>query len=335
MDMLRVSILAGLALLVAGCGEGGAKNASVGGVAARPEYAPAPSAPPPMDMGADGYARERQIVQQDQSGGGQPGQTEPGQTAPAQLIAYTYNYGFLVPPAKMEGLLNAHKQACEAAGPATCYVVNSSISGLGQESSYGQMTLKAAPDWVKTFQTGMADSLEPFEATLDSNNESAEDLTVQIVDSEARLNSMKTMRDRLQELLRDRPGKLSDLLEIEREFARVQANIDSHESILAAMRLRVAMSTLTLNYQPKYTAASESIWRPLSNAFGNFVPNFAGTLAAIVEFIGEMLPVVIFLAIVIWLVVTLVRWAGRRRRRNAAPVPSGAKPVQAPGAGGP
>jgi hypothetical protein len=103
------------------------------------------------------------------------------------------------------------------------------------------------------------------------------------------------------------------------------------------MRLRVAMSTMTLNYQPKYSAASESIWRPLSDAFGNFVPNFAGTLAAIVEFIGEMLPVVIFLAIVIWLLVTLARWVGRRRGRNAAPLASGAKPGPAPatGTGGP
>ena len=337
--MLRISMLAGLALLAAGCGGAGDsasnyRGESMGGVAS---YAPAPAAPPPpMDMAsADGFAREQKFVQQEQDQGGQPGQTEPGQAAPAQLIAYTYNYGFLVPPVKMEGLLNAHKAACESAGPAICYVVNSSISGLGQESSYGNMTLKATPAWVKQFQNGMEDSLKPFEATLDSSNESAEDLTVQIIDGEARLNSMKTMRDRLQELLRDRPGRLSDLLEIEREFARVQADIDSRESVLAAMRLRVAMSTMTLNYQPKYSAASESIWRPLSDAFGNFVPNFASTLAAIVEFIGEMLPVVIFLAVIIWLLVTLVRWVGRRRRRTAAPVAAGTRPAPAPGGGGP
>ena len=97
------------------------------------------------------------------------------------------------------------------------------------------------------------------------------------------------------ELLRDRPGRLSDLLEIEREMARVQAEIDSRESIMAALKLRVAMSTITLNYQPKYTAASESIWRPLGDAFSNFLPNLAESLAAIVLFIGSFLPVLIFL----------------------------------------
>jgi hypothetical protein len=220
----------------------------------------------------------------------------------------------------MEGLLNSHKATCEAAGPAKCYVVNSSINGLGQESSYGAMTMRAAPDWIKSFQGSMPGSLKQFEATLDNNNETAEDLTVQIVDSEARLRSMKTMRDRLQELLRDRPGRLSDLLEIEREFARVQADIDSHESVLAALRLRVQMSVLSLNYQPKYTAASESIWRPLGDAFGNFVPNMAATLAAIVEFIGEILPVVLVLALVVWLAMLFFRWLGRRRKPKASPL---------------
>ena len=31
---------------------------------------------------------------------------------------------------------------------------------------------------------------------------------------------------------------------------------------------------------PEYAAASESIWRPLGDAFGDFVPAFARTLAS-------------------------------------------------------
>jgi hypothetical protein len=123
----------------------------------------------------------------------------------------------------------------------------------------------------------------------------------------------------LRELLSNRPGRLSDLLEIEREMARVQAEIDSRESIMAALKLRVAMSTITLNYQPKYSAASESIWRPLGDAFSAFLPNFAQSLGAIVLFIGSFLPVLIFLAIGIWLVVLVFRWLGRRRKRKIGP----------------
>ncbi|HEV7693290.1 MAG TPA: DUF4349 domain-containing protein [Hyphomonadaceae bacterium] len=337
--MFRVAIAAGLALLAAACGGSdgdnrytASKEVAMDAVAGMPApMSPPPPPPPPapameMARSADGAVGgsvnfnapvEQQIILPDQQGGGGGGQ-------PAQLIAYTYNYGFKVPPAKMEGLLNAHKKACEDAGPAKCYVVNSSLSGIGEEQSSGYLQVRGSADWVKTFQTGMENTLKPFDANLDSNNDTAEDLTVQIVDSEARLKSMKTMRDRLQDLLRDRPGRLSDLLEIEREFARVQADIDSHESVLAALKLRVAMSIMTLNYQPKYEAASESIWRPLGDAFGSFVPNMAKTLAGIVEFIGEILPVALILGLVVWFVLWLFRRRGKSKK--AKPNPLAPKP---------
>jgi hypothetical protein len=335
MDMLRISLVASLAVLAVACGGGGdgsaankfaaeeqAQGYAMSGGAPPPPPAPAMASAPPSDMVATEAARrDLDIIQQDQGGGGGGQPTPPG-----QMMAYTYAWGFQVPTGNMEGLLNAHKKLCEDAGPAKCYVVNSGISGLGQESSYGTLSLKASEDWVRSFESGVEDGLKPFDGTLDSNSRSGEDLTVQIVDGEARLNSQKTMRDRLQGLLRDRPGRLSDLLEIERELARVQADIDSRESILAALKLRVAMSSLTLNYTPKYTAVSESIWRPLGDAFSNFLPNIAMTLAAIIGFISEVLPVVIILGLLIWLALWLFRG---RRRGKAKPAPAAAPPKPA------
>jgi hypothetical protein len=322
MDMLRISMVAGLALLAGACGDGGADRDEANKIAVTGSRAPAGYAvappPPPMDAPAAEMSAQdavvRNVVEQEQGGGG-------GQPAapPGQMMAYTYAWGFQVPTGNMEGLLNAHKKLCEDAGPAKCYVVNSGISGLGQEYASGSLHLRATEDWVRSFEGGVENGLKPFDATLDSNSRSGEDLTTQIVDGEARLNSLKTMRDRLRELLANRPGRLSDLLEIEREMARVQAEIDSRESVMAALKLRVAMSTITLNYQPKYSAASESIWRPLGDAFSAFLPNFAQSLGAIVLFIGSFLPVLIFLGIGIWLLLLLFRWFGRRRKGRTGP----------------
>jgi hypothetical protein len=246
------------------------------------------------------------------------------------MMAYTYDWAFKVPTGNMEGLLNAHKKLCEDAGPANCYVTNSSISGLSEsESSSGTLSMHATEAWVRSFEKGVSDGLKPFDASINSSSRSGEDLTVQIVDGEARLKSQIAFRDGLQSMLREKPGKLSDLLEIQKTLADAQSDIDSRESVLAALKLRVAMSTLTFNYEPKLSAVSESIWRPLGNAFSNFAPNFVGTLAAIVEFIGGVLPLVIFLALAIWLVWRLFRWLGRRRKK--APVPASAK---TPGLGG-
>jgi hypothetical protein len=336
MDMLRISVVTGLALLVAACGNGGGDGSSNRFASEEKAAAGYGGAPPPPPMAApapttaagevsmDAVARERQIVQQDPGGGG--GQPAP----PGQMMAYTYGWTFAVPTANMEGLLATHKKLCEDAGPAKCYVVNSTITGIGQNTEYanGSLSLRASEDWVRTFEGGVETGLKPFDATLDSNSKTGEDLTVEIVDGTARLNSMKTMRDRLQELLRDRPGRLSDLLEIERELARVQADIDARESVLAALKLRVAMSSLTLAYTPKYTAVSESIWRPLGDAFSNFAPNFAMTLAAIVEFIGTILPTVIIVGLLLWLVIFLFRRRGGGKKKAAVTpaAPSSPKP---------
>jgi hypothetical protein len=332
MDMLRISVVTGLALLFAACGNGGSDGtanrfaseeksaAGYGGAPPPPMSAPAP-AMAAGEVAMDAVARERQIVQQDPDGGGKPG------TAPGQMMSYTYGWAFAVPTGNMEGLLNSHKKLCEDAGPAVCYVTNSYINGLGEESSSGQLSLRASEAWVRTFETGVASGLKPFGAKVQANSRSAEDLTVQIVDGEARLKSMLAMRDSLQQMLRDKPGRLSDLLEIQRTLADTQADIDSRESVLAALKLRVSMSVLTFNYQPEYTAASESIWRPLGDAFSNFAPNIALTLAAIIEFISEILPIAIIAGLLLWLAIVLFRRRGGGKKKAPAPLaPSSPKP---------
>lgn len=329
--MLRKWMMAGLAVAtLAACGEAG--NRGGDGYAAS-EMSAGPPPPPPAPamamMKADMDVATRVQIVEEQQGGqpGQPGQ-QPVDPGDSRQIAYTYSYAFKVPTGNMEGLLNAHKASCENAGSSKCYVVNSSISGLGEDYASGQLVIKGSREWVDSFKASMGDSLKAFDAELDSNNSTAEDLTVQILDTTATLNSAKTLRDRLQELLRDRPGRLSDLLEIERELARVQAEIDSTESILAAMKLRVAMSTLTLTYQPKYSAVSESIWRPLGDAFSSFLPNVVSSLAAIVAFVSNILLWLILAGIVVWIVLWRLR-----RRRPKAPKPTVAAPPASPVAG--
>ncbi len=192
-----------------------------------------------------------------------------------------------------------------------------------------------SPDWLKTFLDGLPETLKPFDAVLDASNTMSEDLTVQIVDTSARLNSSKMLRERLNGLLKDRPGKLSDLLDIERELARVQAEIDSTESVIAALKARVAMSVLTLNYEARYTAVSRSIWRPLADAFSGFLPNLVNSLASVIQFISQALLWIVLLAGLIWGGLALLRRRARARE-NRRPLadpspplgPKGPRPVE-------
>jgi hypothetical protein len=313
--MFRTMTALALVLSLAACGAADEMNESGMGKAGTAAYAPAA----PMEFAAaesapgDAFSIEEQVVQPGPDGGG--GGAPPGM---APLMAYSYAWNFSVPATNMEGLLNAHKKLCEEAGPSNCYVTNSNLSGIGQaEGANGNLSMRATEAWVRKFESGVNDALKPFGASVYATNRSAEELTAQIVDNEARLKSMTAHRDALQKMLEDRPGKLSDLLEIRQALAQAQGDIDSRQSLLAALKLRVSMSELSFSYQAEYAVASQSIWRPVTDAFADFGPAFARTIGAIVRFIAAILPVLVFGAVGIAAILAGYRWWGRGRTRKA------------------
>lgn len=62
-----------------------------------------------------------------------------------------------------------------------------------------------------------------------SLTESTDDVTEEFVDVEARLANARKLEERIVDLLEDRSGKLADILEIERELARIRETIERIE----------------------------------------------------------------------------------------------------------
>ena len=314
--MTRTGTAVALVLALAACSEGSSTSASGGeGFASAPEMAMAPAqeAAAIDDVSNDRVVLDTPLVQPDPDGGG--GGAPPG-TMP--LMSYSYAWNFSVPTSGMESLLNAHKKLCEDAGPTNCYVTNTYLNGIGQEEgANGSLSMRASEAWVRKFEAGVNQGLKPFGASVYSTNRTAEELTAQIVDNEARLKSMIGHRDALQAMIDKKPGKLADLLEIEQALAQAQGDIDSRQSLLAALKLRVSMSVLTFSYQAEYAPASQSIWRPVTDAFADFAPAFARTIGGIVRFVAAMLPVLVFGALAIGALLFGYRGWSRGRVRKA------------------
>jgi hypothetical protein len=79
------------------------------------------------------------------------------------------------------------------------------------------------------------------------DTQGSQDVTDQIVDLDARLMSARATEQRLTELLRNRTGKLSDVLEVEREIARVRLDIERLDAEKANMGRRVTYATIDLH----------------------------------------------------------------------------------------
>lgn len=277
------------------------------------EEAPAAAPAPPMD--AD--------EQRPNTSTASSGPNQPAGPTPVLYLAYTYALGLEIPSQRLSAVMDRHVQACQAAGPRLCQLINSNRSGDPDSYMEGYVSIRGEPNWLNNFKAGMAQEADEAGGRIISENTTSEDLTRQIVDTEARLRAQTALRDRLQELLRSRPGRLADLLEVERELARVQGEIDAVQSALAVMRTRVSMSELTLTYRSSPRAAGSDTLEPLRQAFANFLGIIVAGFAAIITIIAALIPFALVLAPLGWL---LLRWrknrGGRFFRRRSDPPPN-------------
>lgn len=227
--------------------------------------------------------------------------TAPTIAAGAPMLAYSYRYGLTLPASSVPDLLARHEAACTRAGFRLCQVVSSSINQVNRDVVRGELTLRATPTWLKPFRNGLAGEAKATGGRLASSRVASEDLSREIVDTEAQLRAKTTLRDRLQALLASRPGKLSDLLDVERELARVQGEIDSTQSQLAIMRGRVATSELTIDYASLGAAEPNGGWSPLAKSLRDFADIVAESLGGLVRLVAWVGPWLLVGGGLIWI----------------------------------
>lgn len=227
-------------------------------------------------------------------------ETPTNATATAPMIAYDYVDTIWAPAGRIKALMDAHQKACVAAGAANCQVIAANSGGAEGGVTQAMLSLRASPTWIASLRGGLDADAKAAGGRVTDSQVTSEDLTRSIVDGEARLRAQTTLRDRLQALLADRPGKLSELLEVERELARVQGEIDSAQSTLAVMKTRVATSALILRYESGAVTRPAGAWAPLAQALAEVASILARSLAALVLFATWAAPWLLVLGLAIW-----------------------------------
>jgi hypothetical protein len=302
-----LAVAGALALSLSACGQGdqgatsspvvaqaieAAADAAVGGEAARGKVAAVDASAPPADA-----------------------PREPA--AGGQMLAYAHSATLAAPADELAGLMRRHEAACVAAGPTICQVVGASAQGVDDDRS-AALSLRAEPRWLADFRAKLEGDAKAADGRLIAQSVESEDLTRSITDAAARLRALVALRTRLEALIASRPGKLADLLEVERELARVQAEIDGLESGLAQMRTRVAMSRMDVSYVTRASAVNAGAFSPLADAWNGALGTMARSLAFLIHLAAVLLPFALLLAPLGWLV---LRGRARRRAGRAAAAP--------------
>lgn len=145
-----------------------------------------------------------------------------------------------------------------------------------------------------------------------------EEVSAQYVDLQARLKATRATEQRLIELLGTRTGKLSDVLEAERELARVRGEIESMQGENAVLVHRVSYATVEVELSEVYRErlTTDSKGTKIRNALVEGLSNVEDGAVSLLLFVLAFGPSILFwLAILLgpaWLI-----WRRFRPRREA------------------
>lgn len=244
------------------------------------------------------------------AGGEAPGSGEIKVSLPQ--IAYTYRYGYRVPAESLAGVQQKHADYCAKQGPAVCRIINLEQSGLEGDYATGMLEMDIVASKARSMAAEFSTLAKGQGGEQVSTGVTGEDLSKQIVDTEARLRSRRLLAERLTEVLRTRQGSVEELVQAERAVAEVNEEIDQAQSWLAEMKGRVAFSHVTISYESD-SRSSGSFTGPIRDSINSFGSIMGMTLGAIITFIAFALPWAILIGLLIFL------W--RRFGKTGLPLP--------------
>jgi uncharacterized protein DUF4349 len=196
---------------------------------------------------------------------------------------------------EVDSLERAVAQVRLLAGRIGGYIANTTMqTGRGQLRS-ATLEVKIPADRFDEGLGGLAGL-----GKLESVNVNAEDVGEEFTDVTARMGNARRLEARLIELLATRTGKLKDVLDVERELARVRGEIERYEGRLRYLRAHAALSTLTLYVHEPVPVVGRAGSSVIGEAFKQSWRNFVSLVALCIRSLGIVVPVGV-LATAAWL----------------------------------
>lgn len=198
------------------------------------------------------------------------------------------------------------------------YVVSSEQRGGGDgQDPYISMSIR-----VPAARFGEAmDAIADLAVDVASRTESADDVTEEYVDLAARLEALEAARDRLLEIMSE-ANRTEDLLAAEEQLTRREAEIEAIKGRMQYLSQSAALARIWVEFQPY--ALSQPVgqrWRPAETVREALEALLAGAqgLVDFAIFVSiAVLPWLLALALGLYVLYRIVRWAMRRRQGQHA-----------------
>jgi multisubunit Na+/H+ antiporter MnhB subunit len=192
----------------------------------------------------------------------------------------------------------------------------------------GELKVSAPADAGRTLTATLRIPVQQFEAAMaelkklgrvEDESQGGEEVTQQYVDLQARLANGIHTEQRLTEILRQRTGKLQDVLKVELEIDRVRGEIEQMQAEKKELSKRVAFATLNTTVKEEYFAKLQGTPPSTGSRFRNAAVDGYNTV------VEGLIDVGLFLlsagpSLLLWAAILFfpVRWAWKKLRRRIA-----------------
>jgi hypothetical protein len=321
--LLATGALVALAVTACGGGGGSASSAGSGSAQSGANYSVGQDSSAKRAAGGEESASQAPAGQASQAQGGQAqgGQAQVSRAqlqATQQQLARRASIAIQVKDIR-QAVARVRSTTAAAGGIVLSENIGSSAGGTPIEqgaqvtaTTYGEMTVSVPQDQLDD----VLDQLAGLGVVIRSQS-SSEDVGAQIVDTQARLKTMQASVDRVRALM-TQATDLTQVVALESELSRRQADLEALESQLAALKGSVAMSpvqvSLTTNPAVIATVDETGFLAGLRHGWDAFT----ASLVVVLTVVGAMLPFAVVLALVAVPLWWLLRRRVRRQREVAA-----------------
>ena len=202
------------------------------------------------------------------------------------------------------------------------YVENSGVSGTGKSGSLRRASfrIRVPADKLDALISTVGSS-----CTVISSNESTTDVTLNYVDTKARLDSLRVEQKQLTELL-SQAKDLDTIIVLQKRITEVRYQIESAESTLRVLENQVTYATLTLSIRevmeikpqeaPHVDTYGERVAKTFKQSLHNIGEFFKNLFLVLVAVSPVLVPMIVITVIAVIIIVTSVK-KGRKKRAAA------------------
>ncbi len=269
--MRNIGVLALLSVALLACGQSSTPNEAVASRMAAPAKMAAEIATDAMMGGA-----EQGMVEA----------TEPNSTPSADIkkyIALRHHLNIEVEADTMQTTFDAALKHCESL---SCQILSANFNkGTQYNPPSAALSVRMPPRNVEIFLSGLAKSGEVMQHMRE-----AEDKTNQVVDADARIKNLTELRDRLRAMLNDKSAKFKDVIEVERELANTQSQLDSYLSMRKVLSLETDFVAMNIDFSAKQGITEQGFFAPVAQAIRDAGRVMMESLASVITFVMTALP---------------------------------------------